>query len=589
LASPEIVKFQVFVQDDLLFLQYFWVSQKASNKLKYLEENDDESVMRRASFFILFIFNFSLLAYEINLSSERTLKNCKSSSSEKAFYCKNDDGDEYFIKESGWEYIAFKRTASGKYEEKDVFEIYDSGGMDVFIKPLSRGDMFTPKSDNFYRGDMASFSSGLAAVNSRFFAFEEDHEKIEEHDEEIYKFVESVKKNYEEQRKHYDSLMNSSTLHAELEDGQSMKCRRAPGNPNCNLLDCGTDKKGNKVLLLKDRYGEGAYFESFSYKNGNISKTGSRVKGIYGSNGQTLLEIKDGPKNEKFSSNMLVPGDYHKNPDLFESLTTYSAVGMLLDDFNTCSPKMGKLLQRTVEKAVSDLENAQMVQLIEFTNGAIESNFVNLETLPDYACVHKGVYYSPESYQRAKDIKRSSKKTISLEKAQELHDKAKARDDIAWDYTFDGCYARAHLMARMFEEQGVHVDKAWLRGSLQVPGEADTMKWGYHVAPLVYVEEPNGSIKEMIIDPSISDKPLSPEKWSALMEVEFDKTKRVAYPTPTNTARFRKTSYAVTNSEPYWPDLDTNLTEEMKIRMAKDTMDQYRSGVDPWGEEWQQW
>lgn len=548
--------------------------------------------MRRAKILLLFLIQTFVYSYDINLDGEAPLSGCISNGAENTFLCKGSNGDEFFVKETGWEYVAFKRSKDGKYEPKEVYEIYDNGGETVYVKNVTRADLMAPMPSvgYYYKGDMANFAHGLSDIHRRLFTYEEEENKVTETDKEIFDFVESVKKEYEQRRKHFDAQMNSSRLKVELESGESLTCRRDLKSVNCSLLDCGKDEKGNKVLLLKDRYGQSSYFESFSFNQSGISKTGSRIKGIYGANGQALLE-RNGELFQEltFKPNMLVPGRYNKNPELFAGLTNFSSANMLMSEFDMCSPKMGDLMDKTISEAHDDLKNAEMVQLIELTNGMIESNFINLESLPGHACVQNGVYYSPESYQKLKEIGRSSRKTISMKKAQEIFDKARARNDIAWDYTFDGCYARAHLMARMFEEEGIHVDKAWLRGTLQIPGEDMTKTWGYHVAPVVYVEDEKGKVQEMIIDPSVSQKPLTPKEWSALMEVDFDDSQRVAYPTPTNTAVFGKTSYAVTSSEPYWPDLDTRLTEEMKMRMAADTMERYKTGMDPWGQEWMQW
>lgn len=550
--------------------------------------------MRRAILFLTFLLTSTANSYEINLEGEKPLHNCQISASEKTFLCTDNKGAQFFIKEAGFEFIAFKKTKDGKFEEKEVFEIYETEGEVTYMKPLSRGDMFYSQGETYFRGDMAEFANGISNIHRRFFEFMDPDEEVTKDDnKKIYDFVEDFKKDYSTRKKHYESLM-SSKLNVQLDNGEKLSCQRAPGKKaaSCNLLDCGKDKLGNKVLLLKDRTSDENSFTSFAYdKNGNHAKNSSRVKGIYSSLGQTLLEINSElEKGVPFKHKMLVPGEYHKNPALFDAMMMPNVYYMLEDEFANCSPKMLWLLQNQAMKAGELLRDAEMVQLIEFVNKDIKSNFVNIETLPDYACVHNGIYYSPEGYQKLKEYKgQSSKKTISMKQAQKLHDKARARDDIAWDYTYDGCYARAHLMARMFEDEDIHVDKAWLRGRLQIPGEADGKNWGYHVAPLVYVEDANGKVQEMIIDPSISEKPLTPDEWAGKMEVFFDDSEKVAFPTPTNTANFGKTTYAVTNSDPYWPELDTTLTEEMKVQMAKDTMEQYLSGIDPWEMEWQKW
>jgi hypothetical protein len=596
LASLECVKFQVFVQDDLLFLQYFWVLQKVINKLKYLRKNDDESVMRRALIFLLFLVSAPSFAYTINLAYEDSLENCKANQSERFFYCKNKAGDQYLIKSDGWGYFAFKRSKDGKYEPKAVNEIYDSSGNDIFVAPFNRGgfggygngDIEAP-----YGGSLSQFAQGLGMVHQTFFGYESEEDKVDESDKEVFDFINNVKSEHEARRKHFSSSMNASKMKVELEDGSSLNCQRDPTNHNCSVLNCGKDKKGNDVLLFKDRYANNPYFESFSFKKFELSQDFSRVKKILAPNGEEII-VKNkvapmGLDSSVYPMQALVPSAHRNNPQLFFSAMEPMFKSSMLQEFDECSPNLKKVLKKALKKIEDDRVNAEMVQLINYANGVIDSNFVNVETLPEFACVHKGVYYTPEAYAQAKKVQGlSSKKAISMKKAQELHDRARARDDIAWDYTMDGCYARAHLMARMFEEEGVHVNKAWLRGQLQIPGEREGMNWGYHVAPLVYVEDGKGGVQEMIIDPSISEKPIPPKDWAALMKVDYKETKQVAFPTPTNTSFFNDTSYAVTTSEPYWPEQDTKLTEEAKMNMASNRMAEYKNGIDPWGSSWQE-
>lgn len=549
--------------------------------------------MRRALIFLLFLISAPSFAYTINLAYEESLENCKANETERFFYCKNKAGDQYLIKSDGWGYLAFKRTKDGKYEQKAVNEVYDSSGNDIFIAPFNRGGYGMAQMDLPYGGTLAEFSQGLGMVHRTFFGFETEEDKVEKSDKEIFDFINGVKAEHESRRKHFSSAMNSSQMKVELEDGSSLNCQRDPTNHNCSVLNCGKDKKGNDVLLFKDRFADNPYFESYSFKKFELAQDFSRVKRIFAANGEEIIVKQEtypmDTDSKVYKTQSLVPSEHRNNPELFFSAMDPMFTSSMLHEFNECSPNLKKVLEKALKKMHDDRINADMVQMIDYANGVLDSNFVNIETLPDFACVHNGVYYTPEGYQHAKKVQgQMSKKTITMKEAQDLHDRARARDDIAWEYTYDGCYARAHLMARMFEAEGVHVNKAWLRGELQIPGEADDKNWGYHVAPMVYVEDGKGGVKEMIIDPSISDKPIPPKDWAALMEVDYGVTKQVAYPTPNNTAFFEDTSYAVTTSEPYWPVQDTRLTEEAKMSMARNRMEEYIHGIDPWGSSWQE-
>jgi hypothetical protein len=110
-------------------------------------------------------------------------------------------------------------------------------------------------------------------------------------------------------------------------------------------------------------------------------------------------------------------------------------------------------------------------------------------------------------------------------------------DDIAWNYKQDGCYARAHLMARRFEAEGIRVDKAWIKGHLNILDPQNPISWNFHVAPLVYVQMPNGKMEKMVIDPSLFDKPITLDEWDKKMvKGTHGESARTAFPFPVNSA-----------------------------------------------------
>src|SRR5690606_559600 len=111
-----------------------------------------------------------------------------------------------------------------------------------------------------------------------------------------------------------------------------------------------------------------------------------------------------------------------------------------------------------------EIADAEMVQLVEVTNNVLNSRFINPNAIPENACRDGDTWYRDQSYDLSRDILASSSpKTIDFETATRLFNQARAMDDISWNYKADGCYARAHLMARRFEAQGIHVDKVWIK------------------------------------------------------------------------------------------------------------------------------
>jgi hypothetical protein len=115
--------------------------------------------------------------------------------------------------------------------------------------------------------------------------------------------------------------------------------------------------------------------------------------------------------------------------------------------------------------------------------------------------------------------------------AQSFMDQFK-KTDIPFDYPPDCCYARARVMCDKLEQKGFASEKLWSEGNLaaQKPdgtpvtfpdkyGNPEAVTWHYHVAPIVDVVQPDGSVEKRILDPSLSDKPLSVDQWKALCGV----------------------------------------------------------------------
>jgi hypothetical protein len=94
-----------------------------------------------------------------------------------------------------------------------------------------------------------------------------------------------------------------------------------------------------------------------------------------------------------------------------------------------------------------------------------------------------------------------------------------AQNDIAFQFPADGCYARAHLMARRMQSMGLRPRKVWsfahgeslYARTSHIP--AGFVEWGYHVAPTLRVKTDNG-VHEMVIDPSLFDRPVTVGQWS---------------------------------------------------------------------------
>lgn len=112
---------------------------------------------------------------------------------------------------------------------------------------------------------------------------------------------------------------------------------------------------------------------------------------------------------------------------------------------------------------------------------------------------------------------------ISVVKEEELN---KIFSDFAKDpkYAFDvvenGCWARAHIMARELEKRGIRVGKIFAEGvlSVQTPKALDGIgvAWSYHVAPVIAVETKNG-VELRVIDPALFNQAVPVKTWTDKM------------------------------------------------------------------------
>ena len=101
---------------------------------------------------------------------------------------------------------------------------------------------------------------------------------------------------------------------------------------------------------------------------------------------------------------------------------------------------------------------------------------------------------------------------------------------IPFHYPADGCYARAHLMAERLTSMGYASQKKFVMstksGGLTIKsdysddapiGQTATTTWWYHVAPIIPVKKADNSIVDMVMDPSLSDHPITVSEWTGLM------------------------------------------------------------------------
>lgn len=266
----------------------------------------------------------------------------------------------------------------------------------------------------------------------------------------------------------------------------------------------------------------------------------------------------------------------YKDPNFEQAIVYYKNVCKDNDALNGLVEGKKKVL-----KKLGDLELAEFIQVVG--NGNLVGTFIDPKKAPELGCIYQGVFLNAEAAKNLDRIKKNIHpdkhvdQTITMERASELFKKAQKMDDIAWKYKPDGCYARAHLMARRFEAEGVRVDKVWIKGDLYVPGTEPLIQWNFHVAPIVYVKNAKGETQKMVIDPSLFDKPVTVEEWDNKMSKNTARGSVVtAFPFPENAAQMERSALSFSSSDPYLPSDSIYLSEEEKMDMANETMSMYK-------------
>lgn len=112
---------------------------------------------------------------------------------------------------------------------------------------------------------------------------------------------------------------------------------------------------------------------------------------------------------------------------------------------------------------------------------------------------------------------------VSVIKEDELNQifKSIASDaKYAFEVIEDGCWARAHIIARELEKKGLRVGKIFAEGTLAVrtPKALDGqgVMWSYHVAPVIAVDTGRG-VEMRVIDPALFEKPVPVKTWTDKM------------------------------------------------------------------------
>lgn len=231
------------------------------------------------------------------------------------------------------------------------------------------------------------------------------------------------------------------------------------------------------------------------------------------------------------------------------------------------------------EAVVNHLAEAELIEFLKLIDGKIQSYYIDRTKGLTLGCMYQGKIIDSSvmnQFPRLQEIStyKTNGKYLSPEEVQDLYKKAQAMKDIPFGYKQDGCYARAHVMSRRFEEMGISTQKVWIKGKLFVPGT--DIEWDYHVAPVVEVKEKDGKIQQYVIDPSLNSKAVTVDEWVASMGKKTNgPIMKTTYPIPANPVDFQRTTVGISSSNLFVPGDVPGLTEEAKMVHAKEKLQKY--------------
>lgn len=156
---------------------------------------------------------------------------------------------------------------------------------------------------------------------------------------------------------------------------------------------------------------------------------------------------------------------------------------------------------------------------------------------------------------------------ISEDTLLDVWDALELRDDIPFDYTLDGCYARAHKVAKVLANDDIIAGKFFLEGEIYNPTKFGEAGWKYQVVPIVMVKKGN-DIVPYALDPSFFSKPVPLSEWRTKF-ASYPKSK-VKHEFFTNRFTYTAKDKMTTPTE-YSDDSlrDMNVTNDEQILMMK--------------------
>lgn len=548
------------------------------------------------SLFVLLFFCINSFAFDEKmhptldiLTDKNQLLSCSLEKNKKIYFCRGSD-QNFFVKNDSNEFILISADKNVELMRVGITSVKSKG---VTLEANGINQNY----DNIaYKDAYSEYMTKVFIPDAFFTSYSEADEKdifLGDGSKEYQELLKKIVDKGNAFASNFAQAANANQVSLMLSDNSEANCNRLDQtDKNCKLFEC-KDSQGNQNLMIlagKENVGTLSTPIMFGMKDGKFIAH------------RDILEVKHPALKTPLLNNHAIK-DLPNHPVNINRKQYLELTGsQLTDEVNNIIYIQDPLLKAFVnnnrkicrsksstidsyDKAtnnlldkISKVELAELIMVLD--SKELLSVFASYDFAKKNGCSHNGIFYDPKArlyLDRITNVlqkKPLNNQTITKEKAQELFTKASNMKDIAFKYAYDGCYARAHLMARRFETEGVRVDKAWIKGDLYVPGT--DIQWNYHVAPLVYVEGKDGTIEKMVIDPSLFDRPVTLEEWdNKIAKKTHGKSVMTAFPYPENAATFERSALTISSSEAYTPFTNINMTEEEKMTAATQTMKEY--------------
>lgn len=577
-------------------------------------------MMKKNLLLLLFFYNSVAFASSITLDGKE-IECEKKKDVFDVFLCEKD-GSKILVTTGGYGYSGFSKDSSGKFKIHNISKVVDGGKTlyEIPSLPGLGGAYGSGMYGNFELPDTLTNRKMMAiAITNTLRDFKDDYAKSLVKD--ANDFVKSIKKpskvTFQTNDKSFDCEIGKSR---ELTAEEKKYSQAYNSKLGCDYYAC-KDKDGHSalayvpedgafispsILVLDPKGKEESHWLDISVKSADDENRGLTVfqsmkipggLGIgmgmgmgYPGGGIGSQAMASGylgqsdSSTDKIEMTDYLPKKVKERAALFTTLAAPGAAETIQYTSSLCTDEKTTALFQKRNAIVTDLNDAildeNLTQLVSLMNGNLVGTLMPTNNISKYGCLYNGMVISPKAFAHLNYLKRLNEKPneanyITLDQAQELFNKAKAMDDIPFGYKYDGCYARAHVMARRFEAMGIPTEKVWIKGDLSVPNT--DIRWNFHVAPVVTVKDPkDGQAKKYVIDPSLTSKAVPLDEWVATMKPNVrGPVVKTSYPIPFNAAMMERTAVALSSSDPYLPDGDMRMTEDQKMEAARRTMVEY--------------